>query len=412
MGRITTRTLACGMPLLVEQIDNVRSCALTWLLPAGIAHEPDALQGIGAMWAETLLRGSGGLDSRQTADAWDRLGAARSCETGTYYMRAGATLLGDRLPEVLPLFIDLVRRPRFDEASIEPARDLALQALESLKDDPQERAGIAARLRHLPVPINRSGMGTPEGLSAISRDHLASMWTDLAVPQGAIFSAAGLVDPDKLAKSLDSLLSGWSGKHAEPTLGPPSPRGYAHETDRTNQVQIIIVHDAPPETHPDNVLEKIVISVLSGGMSGRLFSEVREKRALCYAVSAGYRGDRDYGLVSAYVGTSPERAQESLDVLLAELNRINSAPGKIQPEEFTRAVVGMKSRLVFSGESTGSRAAALASDQHRLGRPRSLDEMAREIDAVTLDQANEYLARRNLGKMTIQTLGPKALTPP
>ena len=155
-----------------------------------------------------------------------------------------------------------------------------------------------------------------------------------------------------------------------------------------------------------------MINVLSGGMSGRLFTEVREKRGLCYSVSAGYRAERDFGAVTAYVGTTPERAQESLDVLTQELQRIHTPAGAITQEEFQRAVIGSKSRLIFSGESTGARAAALAADQHRVGRPRSLGELAEEIDRVTLDQVNNYLTRRSLGTPTIQTLGPAELTAP
>jgi predicted Zn-dependent peptidase len=145
-------------------------------------------------------------------------------------------------------------------------------------------------------------------------------------------------------------------------------------------------------------------------MSGRLFTEVREKRGLCYSVSAGYSSGREFGSVTGYVGTTPERAQESLSVLLAEMDRINRSG--IEESELRRAVIGMKSRLVFSGESTGARAAALASDQHRLGRPRSLAELADEIDRVTLEQVNNYLRSRTMGRVTIQTLGPVALVDP
>jgi predicted Zn-dependent peptidase len=130
---------------------------------------------------------------------------------------------------------------------------------------------------------------------------------------------------------------------------------------------------------------------------------------LCYAVAAGYRGDKTYGGVSAYVGTTPERAQESLDVLRGELERITTPAGKVTPEEFNRAKIGLKSSLVFSGESTAARAGTLGADVRRLGKPRSLEEAAAEVEGVTLEQLNAYLSKRELGKMTIQTLGPAAL---
>ena len=412
MNRIQTRTLACGMPLVVEHIDGVRSAAVQWMVPGGSADDPVDRLGRAAMWSELLMRGSGTRDSRADADAYDKLGASRSADVGTLFMRIGATTLGERLLDVLPLLVDMVRAPRFEAEAIEPSRDLALQAIESLQDDPQERAMLGARARHYPTPLERSGMGTPDGLKALTRDELVNGWRAIALPRRAIFAAAGHVDIDALAPRLDALLAGWSGGTDEPGRGPLPPRGYAHETDESNQVQIVVLHDAPAEPDADSLLEKLLVSVLSGGMSGRLFSEVREKRGLCYSVSAGYSGGKDFGGVTAYVGTTPERAQESLDVLLGELHRIHSPEGRITPDEFHRAVIGMKSRLVFSGESTGARASALAVDMHRMGRPRSLAELAAEVDRVTLDQLNAYAARRNMGRMTIQTLGPAALNPP
>lgn len=345
----------------------------------------------------------------------DRLGVSRGVSVGSYFLQVGATLLGDRLAAALPLIVDVVRRPHLAADAVEPARDLAMQALESLRDDPQERAVLAARDRHFFSPLNRSGLGTEEGLAALTHEALLSGWSEVARPGRSIFAAAGAIDPDALAGQLDQLLTGWEGTTPEPVVASAAPRGYAHEVDQTNQVQIVLVHDAPKETDDRSWLEKIVVSVLSGGMSGRLFTEVREKRGLCYSVSAGYRGDRDFGGVTAYVGTTPERAQESLDVLAAELLRINAAAssgGGVTPEEFQRAVLGMKSRLIFSGESTAARAGAIASDYFRFGYARSLADLSAKIDGVTLPQVNQYLEGRTLGDVTIQTLGPSPLVPP
>ena len=158
-------------------------------------------------------------------------------------------------------------------------------------------------------------------------------------------------------------------------------------------------------------MEKVVISVL-GGMSGRLFTEVREKRGLCYSVSAGYWGGKLFGAVEAYVGTALYWCEQSLDVLVAELERVNAAAGKITQNEFDRAIVGMKSRLV----SAGSRRRGVRRCWRRTctgwGVLGAWMEIVREIDAVTLDKVNAYLSSRKLGRLTIQTLGPAALTPP
>jgi predicted Zn-dependent peptidase len=412
MSHITTRTLDCGLVLIVERMDGVRSAAVTWAIPAGAARDPEDRQGLSAMWHELLLRGAGHLDSRAHADALDRLGATRGSSVGNYYLHLTFTLLGERVLEALPLMVDMVRRPRFDAEAIEPVRDLSLQALASLADEPQQRASLAARARHQPAPFNRSGLGTEEGLAAITHEDVVGGWRERAVPHGSVLAIAGPVDADAVAAGLDALLQGWTGQAPDVRRGPTPPRGYAHETDESNQVQILALFDAPAESHADARLERAAAAILSGGMSGRLFTEVREKRALCYSVSAGYSTERDTGTLAAYVGTTPERAQESLDVLWSELARLNSPAGGATPEELARATVGMKSRLIFSGESTSARAGALTADYVRLGRARPLEELVGQINSLTLDELNAYLARRTAGTPTIQTLGPAALKPP
>jgi len=420
MSRLVSRRLDCGMPLIIEPMTGVRSVGIAWNVPAGYAAEPDHLQGQSAMWSELLLRGCGTLDSRGQTDALDRLGISRSVDNGAIFMRFGFTLVGDRLAESLPLLVDMVRRPRMDQESIEPVRDLSLQAIESLKDDPSERVSLKLRERHCPSPLNRTGLGTVEGLGALTRQNLLDGWHARALPEGSILAIAGEVDsaggPDEIAKMLNDLFTGWRGKAEEPKINGAPDRGtYHHIQDKSAQVHIVLAHEAPKEINEHAPLERFVSSVLSGGMSARLFIEVREKRGLCYSVSQNYSAERDWGQCSAYVGTMPERAQESLDVLMAELAKMQAsscAPAEITEEEFAVALTGIKSRLVFSGESTGARAGALASDQYKRGRPRTLEEIAGVYDAITLDQVNAYVRQRQPGPITLVTLGPAPLQPP
>lgn len=406
MSRIVESSLSCGMPLVVESNPGVRSAGICWILPAGSAREPAALEGLNAMWSELLLRGAGSLDSRAQADAFDRLGASKAANASTFHLQLTSTVLGDKVSDALGLLSDMVLRPRFDPTSINPARDLALQALESLADEPQERAFIAARARHRPAPINRSGLGRSETLTRIGRDDIVREWSRVSRPEGGVLAVAGAVEPDRVRARAEELLQGWSGPSTPLSFSFVGSRGYGHETDQTNQVQVVVLHDGPCDSNEDAWLERVVVHTLGGGMSGRLFTEVREKRGLCYSVSASYKAGKEYGTVSAYVGTTPERAQQSLDVLLGELDRVRSG---IERDEFERAIVGMKSRLVFSGESTAARAGALAADVIRRGKARSLEAMAARIDRITLDEVNAYLKRRDAGTLTVQTLGPEPL---
>jgi predicted Zn-dependent peptidase len=157
--RLQVRILECGMPLLVEEIAGVRSAAVSWLLPAGNASDPEGDEGDGwsCLLAELVQRGAGERDSKAFSDALDRTGTQRSVTAASVHTVIGATTIGSRLHEALGLLSDLVVRPRLPEEALEPVRRLALQSLESLQDDPQHRVGLHLRERHLPPPFNRSG---------------------------------------------------------------------------------------------------------------------------------------------------------------------------------------------------------------------------------------------------------------
>lgn len=403
---ITKITLDCGMTLLVEPIASAASLALNWLVPLGSATDEPARDGLASMVSEYLFRGCGGRSSRQHSDALDRLGIHRASNVNTHHLQLAATLLGDRLESALPLIVDMIRRPALEEDALEPVRSLCLQAIEGLEDDPQGLVMLRLRERHMASPFNRHGYGSLETVERFTIDDVREAWLRGCVPGGSIFAAAGAVDPAQLAKQLNELLKGWSGSAAEPKQIAPPERGAMHIPFESAQVHIAAAWDAPPEKNPDAMIERLAVGTLSGGTSARLFTEVRQKRALCYSVGASYRSGRDVGYVALYAGTTPERAQETLDVSMAEIHRLREG---VSREEFDRAVIGLKSHLIMSGESTAARAGAIAQDEFRLGRARSLDEISRQVDGVSLDQLNGYLAKRDVGSITLVDLGPTAL---
>ncbi|MEM8834298.1 MAG: pitrilysin family protein [Planctomycetota bacterium] len=412
MSAIRSTTLDCGLPLVVERMTGVRSLGVSWLLPMGSAHDPESRVGRAPVLAEMLLRGAGDLDSRAQADAFDTLGASRGTNVETFNISISSTLLGSRLSEVAPLLASMVREPLLAQDSLAPSKDLCAQAVASLEDDPQDRVVLLARAHHSPSPINRPSVGTEAGVAAVTLDDVHA-WRTSCAPGSSVLALAGDVELDHAADLFNRLLDGWTGESRELAFDPAdAPRGIHHEHDDTNQVHIAVASDGPTESDEDAWCERIVQTVLSGGMSGRLFTEVREKRSLVYSVYSTYAGDRRYGRCLAYAGTTPERAQETLDVLLDELNKVNTPAGRITEDEHRRALIGRKSKLVMSGESSGARASALAHDWIKLGRARSLDELASELDAVTLDRVNAYLERREMGRITVATLGPSPLTIP
>lgn len=406
MPRIERFDLACGMPLLVESHDAAASAALTWLLPLGSACDPGGQIGASTVLAEWLWRGAGQLDSRALSNALDRCGVQRSSTVGARHLSISTTLIGDRLPEALPILASVVTAPRLEDSTFEPVRDLTLQSLEGLRDEHQQRAMLLARQHFFPEPFNRSGYGQTDDVTALKPGSARAVWKQWARPGGAIFAAAGRVDGPAMARQLDALLAGWSGRAVEPEAKAAPKAAMYHEQEEIGQVHIAVVAPAPPEPDRDSVRQRIATAILSGGMSGRLFTEVREKRSLCYTVHASYAAGRDFGALFAYSGTTAERAQETLDVLLAELVRLHEG---VEEAEFARAMTGLKSRLVMQGESTNARASSIAHDLYNRGKARTLDEMRDQIDAVTLADVNAYLAGRSAGPFTIVTLGPKGL---
>jgi len=417
MSEIRSQRLPNGAQLLTERMPGVRSAAMCWMLPLGTARDPQHQIGLSALLEELMLRGTQNATSREIADAFDTLGASRGTATGIRHSTITAQLLGARMDATLPMLVDMVRSPRLGgedfAESLEASRALALQSLASIDDEPRDKAMRELLSIHFGSPINRHALGTKEGISAVDAPSIASHYAANARPEGSIIAVAGDVDADTMYERLSAMLDDWSGQPEPIAKDQPGVRGVRHLEQKSNQVHIALSYDAPRETDDPNCwYERLGTAVLSGGMSGRLFTEVREKRGLCYSVYASYSSGKQHGRVTAYAGTTPERAQETLDVLIGELKRIRTSAGAIDASEFERARTGLKSKLVLSGESSRARASALAGDYDRLGRCRSLDEMAAKVDSITLDQLNGYLqsTQLDLSKTSIVTIGPAPLT--
>lgn len=409
MTRLRTTQLDCGLTLVTEELDEVASAAMHWLLPVGAAGDPSKGDGHAALLSELIFRGAGGLNSREHSDALDRVGVQRSCDVTSHHMSLRCSMTGERMGDALPLLTSMVREPAFPDDAIDPVRRLCLQSIESLDDEPQHLVMLRLAEQHFPPPFNRHGYGDPAVIERTDLDTLRDAWRTRCVPAGSILAVAGAFDADQLALRLDDLLAGWSGDLIEPQEQGPAAHGTRHIAHDSAQVHLALGCDAPRESDRHSIIERLGVTVLSGSTSGRLFTEVRQKRSLCYSVGASYRSGRDRGIIRLYAGTTPERAQQTLDVCIEQFEAMRSG---VTEDEFQRAVVGLKSHLVMSGESTAARAAAIAHDQYRLGRPRSLDEVAAAIERIGLDDLNAYLARREFGPYTIVSIGPVELRAP
>ena len=417
MSQIYQHQFTNGLWLVAELIEHAESLAMTIQVPAGVVAEPEDQQGIASLLAEMICRGAGDLAARAHSDALDRLGVQRSTEVETNHLRLSAVMIGTKLTDALPLLTDMVRRPMLAESTLAPIRDLALQALDALEDEPQQKVFLELKRRHLPQPMARSPLGQRSHIEAVSLDQLRQFWQAAFVPSvvetseksgsaNAVIGFAGKFEWERLKDQVEHGLGDWSGQIKAARETTPAPRGYDHQKAQTTQVHIGLMYDAVSECDERSMLQRAATWVLSGGMSGRLFTEVREKRGLCYSVYAVYAGQRDRGAVVSYAGTSKARAQETLDVMRSEHKRLSEG---VEADECERALVGMKSGLVMQGESSGARARAITVDQYIYGRPRGLDEVEKEVEAVSLDLLRQFVADNPPPPMTIVTVGPQAL---
>jgi predicted Zn-dependent peptidase len=398
--------LDSGLMVLVEPMPATRSVALSWLLPVGAAAVAADADGIPTLLSEMILRGAGRLDARAHSDALDRLGVQRSTNVSTHHLHLGATMLGSRLEEAMPLLCDMVVAPQLPESALDAARSLALQALDGIEDDPQERVMLRLKECHQPAPFNRHGLGERGVLEAATIGELRAVWDARCRPNGSILAVAGDVNPATVRSTVEGLLAPWRGAAPEPVEVLPAVGGSHHLREPTAQTHLALAWPAPREGDPVSMTERLLMRVLGSGSSSRLFTEVREKRGLCYAVHASYFSGRDSGFLAIYAGSTPQRAQATLDVISEQVDSLQEG---VQAEEFARAVVGLKSRLVMSGESSAARAASIASDFYRLGRARTLDAIAREVDAVTIEALRAYAAGRAWGPPTLVAIGPDAV---
>ena len=399
-----------GLALVAESMPSVQSAAFSLLLPAGAAYEPVEQAGAASMLAEWITRGAGGRDSRELLSVLDDLGINHGESAQTLHTSIAAATLGRNLIPALEIFADVVLRPRLEDEEVESIRALALQTLRGLDDDPGTKVIYELRKRHFPDPWGRPSPGTLEGVSALTPDALRDFFTRTYRPNGAILGVAGAVDWPALKEAVGRLFGDWASRPEPPVNETPTGPLRDAILRETQQIQIALAYPSATVSSPDYYRARAATAILGGYSSARLFTEVREKRGLCYSVYSSYESQRDRAAVICYAGTAVERAQETLDVTLAEIHKV--VESGIEPDELETMRAGLKSSLVMQQESSMSRSGSLASDWFYLGRIRSLDEISEALDALTAESVSTYAAGQDLDAMTILTLGPNALKLP
>jgi len=400
-----THRFTNGLTLVAERIPGLRSAAFNLSLPAGSANDPAGREGAATVLESYVYRGAGDRDARTLSDTLDALGVQRAGGTDVESTGFGGACLGDDLHAVLAIYADIVRRPHLRPEDLEAVRSGALQELAALQDNPPGRVAAALWKSYFDGPHGRIPLGTREGLEALDTANLRADFNRRYSPADAILGVAGNIAWPRLKAKVKKLFGDWSGEPS--TLPEPEMvEGTRVELiqEETNQVQISLAYPAVPPGQPEVYTSLVALHVLDGGSSARLFTEVREKRGLVYAVRATRMAWKGHAAVRAYAGTTPANAQETLDVIIGEIGKL--ARGVTQ-DEFTRAKTGLKSAIILQGESSAARANSIVRDQYLLGRPRSLEEISEAINRVTREDVDRHLALHQPSDFVVAVIGPQ-----
>jgi predicted Zn-dependent peptidase len=408
--KLDKHILKNGMVVLGEPMEAVESVAFNFMLPAGAAQLPDGCCGAGSVIADWIFKGAGDKDNRELGDALDSLGLHRISSVGSSHITIGAVLEAGNLAEAIELYADIILRSSLKEDQFELARQLAIDGVRALDDDPQQKVMLKLREQFYPSPLGRSPLGEIAELETLTAEKTRQIIKDNFNLSQTIFAVAGKYDFDAIVSTLDFRFSilDTNIRHRASSIKYPASSKYTHLHNDGAQVHIGLMTETVKPADEDYYNARVAVSVLSGGMSARLFTEVREKRGLCYAVKASYHNLKEAAGIMCYAGTTPDKAQETLDCITAEFNRLSDG---ISEEEIKRAKVGLKSALVLQSESSGNRAAGVGGDYYILGRVRSLDEIKNKIEATTVNSVLGFLQNNKFRDFTVVTIGPKEVHP-
>jgi predicted Zn-dependent peptidase len=406
---IYTHEFDNGLVLLAEPMDWLESAAFSLLVPAGCCRDPDDRLGLANLTCELVQRGAGSRDSRQFVSDLELLGADTSASVLIAHTCFGGAMPAESLFPTLGIYADVVRRPHLPGDQLDDARLSCIQEIRSIEDDLGQKAFQELRRLVYGEPQGRWAAGTLAGVEAAAEGDVRACFEATYRPRGAILSVAGKFDWTALRDRAAELFADWEARPL-PELGDvAAAERFQHVPQTSSQTHIAIGYPSVPYSHPDYYEARAAIGVLSDGMSSRLFTEVRENRGLCYAVQASCHSLRDRGSVLCYAGTTTERAQETLDVVLAELLRLGDG---IAQDELDRLKAKLKSSVIMSQESSTARSNAIAADWYHLGRVQTVDEVRAIIDGLDCDRINLYLASHPPRDFRIVTVGQQPLEIP
>lgn len=402
-------TFPQGLEMIGQRMPSLASVTFGVQVPAGMRDEPEEQLGLTYLLAEMLFQGTTHRDVHRLTEDFEAIGARHGGEPGTEFARYWAQTVHNRFERGLDLLADVLLFPAFPAAEFEQMRSVQLQEIRRRDDEPMRRIFDLVRERfYAGTALGRRALGTRESVEQLTVDDLRTFWRARYHPRGALLAIAGNFDWDYAVARVEELLGGWDGQAPQSLTVAPHPEDAINiEIQEGNQEHIGMAFPFPAYGDPDYYAAALVSEILGGGMTSRLFREVRETRALVYSVSAIFAPNGAFGAEYLYAGTTPEKAHETVRVMVAELRRLRE--DGVTEDELERAKVQLKSELVMRGESSAARMTALARSWWFERRLMTIQELKAAIDSVTREQIMGLLGRfPPLRPLVIGAIGPRA----
>ena len=389
---IQLHTLSNGFRIVTEHMPGLKSASIGIWVGAGGRHERIEQNGIAHFLEHMAFKGTKTRSPLQIAEAIEDVGgyinAYTSREMTAYYVR----LLEDDVELGLDVIGDILLNPVFDPNEIEVERGVILQEIGQALDTPDDI--IFDWLQEVAYPdqaLGRTILGPSERVSAFSREDLSGFVAEHYGPNQMILSAAGAIDHDAIVAQAEALFGHLPAVQPTTLIQPAAfGGGERRENKDLEQVHFALALEGPTYRDPEIYTAQVYANALGGGMSSRLFQEVREKRGLCYTIFAQAGAYEDTGLTTIYAGTSAEQIGELATVTIDQLKR---AADDMSDAEVERARVQMKAGLLMGLESPSNRAERLARLLSIWDRIPSLDETIDFIDGVTTQKVKEFAGK-------------------
>jgi predicted Zn-dependent peptidase len=394
-------TLPNGLRVITEHMPSVRSSTIGVWADVGSSLELHRRRGVSHMVEHMLFKGTSRRSARDIAQIMDGVGgnlnAFTDKEATCYY----AKVMDRHLPLALDVLSDMFLHSLFDAGDLAKEQQVVLEEIKMYEDSPDE-------LIHdlfLQTMWNGSNLGEPtigfaETVSSLTPDDLRSHMRERYAPNSVIVTAAGNVDHDEFAQQVERAFAEFSGTGRPFVLeAPATTPARAIKQKDSEQAYCILGAQGLSATDDRRYVLSVLDTMLGGGMSSRLFQEIREKRGLVYTVYTFQAAYRAAGLFGVYAGTSPKNVSECVDLIVAELQKMRDVP--VDADELTLAKEHIKGSLTLSLESSSSRMIRLGRNEFAFGRQIEQEEIERRIDAVSAVDVAQLAAERfdpaNLG---------------